>query len=268
MARNKIIRSPRLAQKARKKKTAKVFLLLVLFLVIIGGVLYGFSRPAFRIERIEIVGSSRIPEERVVDTVARGIAGAYMGFIPKSHTLLYPRNSLEKSLIDEFPTFSNVSISLNGLAALHVSVRERETSALWCASVYGCYLIDDTGFVFAAAPAGAERMYYLLEKAATSSPLGIQVIEKERLARIISFLTQLEKLEFDTVKVHFKEGQDIEVFLRGGMRLLLLDDDYARAFTNLETVLAQSDVLPGKRGSPSVAYIDLRYGNKIYFKPR
>ena len=266
--RKKIIRSPRLARKVREKKTARAFLLLVLFLAILGGLLYGLSRPAFRIERIEVVGSSRIPKERVVDTVARGIAGAYMGFIPKSHTLLFPRNSLEKSLIDEFPTFSNVSISLNGLASLHVAVREREPSALWCAGADGCYLIDDTEVVVADAPAGTERMYYLLEKAATSSPLGIQIIEKERLARIISFLTQLERIEFDPVKVQFKDGQDIEVFLSGDMRLLLIDGDYARALTNLETLLAQSDVLPGKRGSPSVAYIDLRYGNKIYFKPR
>lgn len=268
MKRHNIIRSPRLARKARAERTAKAFLLIVLFAFILGGMLYAFSRREFRIEQIEVVGSSRIPEERVVEAVKNELAGAYMGFIPKAHTLLYPRASLEKSLANEFPTFSSVSISLKGLAALHVSVLEREPSALWCAGVYGCFLIDDTGFVFAEAPAGTERLYYHLERDATSSPLGIKTINKEQLARIIYFLTQLEKIEFDPVKAVFEDGHDIEVFLRGGMKIFLIDGDYARALTNLKMLMTQSDVLPGKHGAPDVDYIDLRYGNKIYFKPK
>lgn len=264
----KTIRSPRLARKEKKRKTQKIIFLVLLSVSVCASAVYGLSRPAFRITQIDVSGSSRVPVERITESVRREISGTYLGFIPKAHTLFYPESTIQKELREEFPTFSKVSLSLKHLAALQVAVREREPQALWCAGAFGCFLIDETGFVFAPAEDGTENLYYRLEMEATSSPLGIEVVSANRLAGSISFLKELEKLGFTPERMIFEREQDSEVVLSGNARLLLREGDYSRALSNLQTLLAEGDVLPGTVTSPKVEYIDLRYGNKIYVKPK
>ncbi len=268
MARHKVIRSLRLARKEKKKKLRKGIFSALLSVVALAGAVYGFSRPMFRITEIDVSGSSRVPEASVIEAVKQGIAGTYLGFIPKAHTLLYPKAALKEELAKAFPVFSKVSISLGSLAALRIAVREREPQALWCAGVHSCFLVDETGFVFAPSEMGAEKLYYRLEKEATSTPLGTEVISADRLAAGIAFLEELEKLGFNPERMLFQREMDVEVFLSWNTRLLLKEGDYTRALSNLQILLAEGDVLPGTVASPEVDYIDLRYGNKIYFKPR
>ncbi len=243
-------------------------MLIFLLVALLGGAAYGLSRSVFRITKIDVSGSLQVPEERIVEVVRQGITGTYLGFIPKAHSLLYPRAALKKELIKAFPTFSKVSISRSSLAALHVAVRERQPQALWCAGMFGCFLVDETGFVFAPAETGTEKLYYRLEKEATSSPLGTEVLHSGSLAASVAFLKELQTLGFNPERMLFQREKDIEVLLSDNVRLLLKEGDYARAFSNLRTLLSQGDVLPGTKAVPNVEYIDLRFGNKIYFKPK
>ena len=161
-----------------------------------------------------------MPEERIVEVVRQGITGTYLGFIPKAHSLIYPRAALKKELIEAFPTFSKVSISRSSLAALHVAVRERQPQALWCAGMFGCFLVDETGFVFAPAETGTEKLYYRLEKEATSSPLGTEVLHSGSLAASVAFLKELQTLGFNPERMLFQREKDIEVLLSDNVRLL------------------------------------------------
>ncbi|MDO8619938.1 MAG: hypothetical protein Q7R64_01150 [bacterium] len=268
MARHKVLRSPRLVRKEQKKKVRKTLVVTCLCSLVLALVLYGFSRPQFIISRIEVSGASRVSEASVVELVKRGMEGSYLGFIPKAHSLLFPKADLSYSLTREFPTLSGVSLSLSNLASLHVAVHEREPRAKWCSGAFGCFLIDETGFAFMESLGEEEGQYYRLEKSATSSPLAREVIDTGALSGIISFLTQLEKMEFDPEKAVLVNEQELEVVLSGGARLLLRNTDYARSLVRLQTLLREDGVLPGRSDLSSVSYIDLRYGNKIYFQPR
>ncbi len=264
----KVLRSPRLARKEKKRKVHKAILWSSFSVVLLGSVLYGFSRPAFTITHIEVSGASRVPEARIMELVKEGMQGTYLGFISKAHTLLYPKSALTKTLTGSFPELRGVSLSLRNLASLHVAVHEREPKALWCSGVYGCFLVDDTGFAFVVAPEGSDGLFFRLEKSATTSPLAKIVVSKEELATVLSFLTQLEKLGLDPVKMVFTDEHEREVVLREGSRILFVDKDYTRTLASLGALLREGDVLPGTTDALRVSYIDLRYGNKIYFKPR
>lgn len=267
MPRN-VIRSPRLARKEQKRKTRKTILLSLFSLTVALGVLYGFSRKEFRITSVDVSGAVRVPESLVRSAVEAQLVGTYWGLIPKAHSLLYPKSVLREALTQEFPTFSGVSISLNNLASLRISVREREPLALWCTATQVCFLLDETGFVFAEAEPGMEDLYYRFEREATTTPLGSSVLEKTKLNALMSFLGGLEKLGFTPEKVRFLNERELHVFLQGGMQLLLNENEFERSLANVETLLSENDLLPTRSGLLNVDYIDLRYGNKIYFKPR
>lgn len=271
MARHAVLRSPRRARKERQQMARKVLLLALLCVAILGVALYGFSRPRFRIETIEVLGAARVAKLRVANAVEQELLGSYLGMIPKSHTLLYPKSAIKDRLLHQFPPFSQVSVSLRNLAALRVVVREREPVALWCARE--CVYIDEEGVAFAVAERDASRAYYRLEGAATEVALGTTLIGKKRLARLILFLRQLETLALAPERVVLRavgdiEVGDIEVADESGVRLLLREGEYERALSHLQVLLLEDGVLPRSEEALSVTYIDLRYGNKVYFKPR
>lgn len=261
------LRSSRFARKERRRKAIKLFLLLLAALGVTGGLAYALSRPAFRIRNVELIGATRVPEALAHAILSEKLSGAYFGIIPKAHILFYPGTAISRSLLQRFPSFSQVSISLKNLAALQVAVREREPEALWCIAEHICFFMDDSGFVFEEAGAESERTYYRLEEAATTSPIGKTAIEPARLAKLFAFLKELERLSFEPRRVVFEGAREMEVVLGGGARLLLKENDYARALGNLR-VLLKDEAFPQGKGGLSVSYIDLRYGNKIYFKPR
>ncbi len=268
MARKKILRSPRLAEKARQRQGKKVLLLLSFSVLVVGGILYALSRPEFRITTIEISGYGRVPEDEIRTSVQTTISGFYLGVIPKSHTLFYPNRALKESLLKSFPTFSGVSVSLRSLSLLHVAVHEREPKAMFCATVQDCFLIDGTGFAFTRAEAPTEPLYYRLEREASTPLLGTHIMTEEKLTSLLRFLKNLEEAGLNPEKVVQKEQQELEVVLKDGTRLLLREGEYDRVLVKLKALIGERDLLPQKQGVPVVDYIDLRYGNKIYFKPR
>lgn len=268
MARRKVIRSPRSVRKERVQKNKKIFWLALLFLAVLGGVLYGFSRPEFRITEVEVIGSKRVSEDLVREKVQQELVRTFLGFIPKSHSLLYPKTSIQDALVKEFPAFSRVSLSLRNLSTLRVFVYEREPLALWCDPKEECFLIDETGFIFAPADFGTEHMYYRIEGGVGTETLRDVAISKEKLSKLLSFLKRLEDVNLQPETVLQKEQGELEVLLHGGTRLLLREDGYEKAFISLETLISQHALPVKGSGDLSAAYVDLRYGNKIYFKPR
>lgn len=263
----KTIRSSRFARKERHRKTRRFLLLFLAVFSVGGGLAYVLSRPAFRIQETLLVGVTRAPEETVRALLSEELSGEYLGFIPKAHIIFYPRKAILESLLLRFPSFSRVSLSLKNLAALQVAVREREPEALWCVGERGCFLLDGNGVAFEEANSESERLYYRLEKVATSSPIGRTVIPPLRLAALFSFLKELEQLSLEPRRVVFSGTRDMEVALSDGARLRLRENDYARALANLRALL-WSEALPRSGDGLAVSYIDLRYGNKIYFKPK
>lgn len=261
------LRSSRAARKERKRRAKKLLLFLLAILCLAGGALYALSRPAFRIQRIEFTGVTHIPHESLRALLVEQLSGSYWGVIPRAHILFYPRAAIRRSLLLRFPSLSRVSLSLKNFAELQVSVREREPEALWCVAERVCFFMDRTGFVFEEVGAENDGQYYRLEKSATTSPIGRAVFETERLADLFAFLKGLERLSLEPRRVVFGEAREMSVVLSNGVQLLLKEGAYAKALQSMQ-VLLRDEAIPRAGSELSVSYIDLRYGNKVYFKPR
>src|SRR3989344_4491164 len=98
MARHKVIRSPRLVRKTRKRAVRKVALWSFLSVFLAGAFIYTLLQPEFRIQRIETDGSDTVEKGRIIEFIKAGLRGTYLGFIPREHILFYPRRSLEEEV--------------------------------------------------------------------------------------------------------------------------------------------------------------------------
>ena len=273
MLRRRITRSPRLARLRRRRVLTRIFGALA----IAGSaalLLYALSRPMFFIREITVGGASRVPEEAVLARIRDGLSETFFGVVPRTHALWYPKAALAQRLLFEFPVLAAVELSLSSPHSLHAELRERAPEALWCMTD-SCFFMDGSGFAFSPAPPEAYSKYdrFFAPPEASSTPAAApfgQQIEGTRMAAIRSFLRALEGLSLAPSSVRLGEGDEFFVVLFGGGELRLRGDGrLSEAISRLQALFSEKDVLPRSRsGEVRIEYIDLRHGNKIYFKPR
>lgn len=270
LRRKKTLHSPRLARK-RRRLLARRLLFGAAAAVLLGVALwYGLSRPAFLIADVEVAGAPAATASEISSIAKQELAGAYGFLIPKRSALFYPADAIERGILTHFPQFSAVRVSLKSAGALLLTLAPRQEAALLC-SGGRCFEMDETGFVFAPATAGSEKDALAFSApAGTSTPLGRFAFDQGLLSPLFSLVEGLRRLGIAAREVRVESREEITVALKGGGRLIVRQESsYASLLARLEALLADPNALPGgTAGLSAVSYIDLRYGNKVYVKPR
>lgn len=268
MPRN-VFRSPRLERKRRTQRLKRALLGSLLGVGIVGLLLYALFRPEFRIRTVAIDGEEALPRDKITSHIKSGIEGTYFWLIPKAHTFLFPKKSLEAALLRAFPAFSRVEFTREGLSGVRASVVSRSPYAMWCEE-RECFLLDETGVAFAPAPPEQQSLYYRFvdSAGATSTALARTVVTPVRLRELVSLAASLDALALTPLEFRLERTGELTVLLRGGARLLFPKEGPSAALPRLETLLSEKGLVPRYSADSllGVDYIDLRYGNKIYFK--
>lgn len=271
--------------RARRRRVRALIVLGIL--VLCGGVVYAVSwisyLPQFNISGISVVGAQDIREELITRSLETVLDDGAYRILSRRNIFLYPRTSLEEIISESFPPVKSVRISRPSLLAtdLVVTIEEREPFARWCEEEgEQCYFLDDGGFIYA--PVGdtagtttartIPRAQYIFSggltapKGAASStePIG-QWFVQAHLPGLLSLLTYLGQAGFTVVSAQV-EGQDIFIRLQEGFLVKAsFGADAGTLVKNLELVLS-SDILKGK--TEELEYVDLRFGNRVYYKLR
>lgn len=141
-----------------------------------------------------------------------------------------------------------------------------------------CYFLDASGYVFAKAPAFSGdilvRLYGpLAAEADDAAPAKTDTIGKyylpaSKFPAIRSMVRGVSLLSLTPSSLVRKEDGDYELLLKGGGKILFSDkEDPVRIVSNLDSALS-SDPLKKNMAEKRSAlqYIDLRFGNKVFFK--
>ena len=270
--------------RARRRRTRA--LIAAGILVLCGAVVYAVSwisyLPQFNISGISVVGASGMkvePIERLVEVVLDD--GAYR-ILSRRNIFLYPQAELEQA-VTSLPPVKSVRVTRPSLFATDVVVmiEEREAFARWCLPAQAgtgmqggdCYLMDAGGFIYAPmgwAGAATSSTQYIFagglppreENATSTYPIG-QSFVRAHLPGLLSLLTYLGQAGFTPLGAEVI-GQDILIQLQEGFLVKAsFGADAGTLAKNLELVLS-SDVLKGK--TEALEYVDLRFGNRVYYK--
>ncbi len=258
------------ALRVRRRPTRAITLLV--FVVFIAAAAYGVSAlsylPQFSIERIEVSGVNGVRPALVKAFVATKLWDGSPGFFSESNIFVYPRVGIETALKEFFPRVESARISRESLLgnAITVLITERKPFARWCASDMSCYAMDSSGFVFA--PASTTPRFgtaYVFEGAimSGSSPIG-QMYLPGRFAGVLTLLERLGQAGMSAERISLEGEQDFSVKLSQGFKIhATFGADVGLLVKNLELILA-SEALHGRGGE--IEYIDLRFGNRVYYK--
>lgn len=277
---HKTLRSARQKKRRRNLFRLRVAASVLFFASGIGGLLYLSRSPAITITTVRVEGTETADRELLESSAQNILSEKYLWLFPKRNFFLYPQGALQKSLLDSFKRLETLSMHTPDFKTLVISVTERVPHALWCGTLMDnaagsesapCYFVDERGLLFAQAPSFSGDLYFTYYgDVGKGEPIGKRVLPPESFRALGTFLTSLRTLGFEPIALGI-DGGDITIRLKKGNVLLIsLKEDPGRTLQNLHSFLAGSaaSVVSADQTGDSFHSIDLRFGNKIFFKRR
>ncbi len=283
-----ILNSPRILEikKRRQKLFLKKLSHIGLGLLALGIILAIVSRvDKLNISQVEIVGNKIVETENIQNSVDQALDGNYALVFPRTNIFLYPKQAIVDKLALDFKRLKNITLSIRDNKVLVVSVEERKALYVWCGlspelavsedRESKCYFLDDSGFIFDQAPYFSGDIYFKFFGAIADpqNPTG-QYFSQDDFARLVTLKEMLEDIETKPVALYELGDGDAKIYLSnestapmGPEIIFKMSADFTKLVENLQSALVTEPLLSDfKKKYASLLYIDLRFGNKVYFK--
>lgn len=275
----KALHSSEFHEKKRKEKRVRWGLYVFLTVLIIAVPVFLLRWERFRINQIEVTGTSVVSVVDVERVILSVLNEHYLGVVPKNNDILIPRRAIRKALLQELPRIRSVDFDILDTKHLGIHVEERTPFALYCREVQsflearGCFFLDEEGFIFAPAPAFSGEVYFIYTGGGNLGfPVGESFMSPERFVEVIDFLKSLVTIGVEVKAFELVPGTSIN---KSQYRLRLsdatpvfwyADEDLGLIRADIE-ILISTGVLNNKvLPLDNIEYLDLTIPNKPYWK--
>jgi len=251
----------------KKRFIKKLTFLFLIPLFIFVSIIALFYIPYFKIKKISIEGNSSLDQEKITAEISKYLNDKQFKIFPRDNILILSKKEIINNLLEKFPRLKTVSLIKNFPNSISLKVTEHNSEALFCFKNKddGCAFIDQDGFVFEKAPYFSPGVYLtFLEEATSTWKLNFQVIPEEQFKKLIDFKNLLAGEGIKILQIIIKKEGIYELQTNEGWSILLNEkNDSQLTYQNLKTTL---DQIKDKR--KNLDYIDLRFGNKVFYKFR
>jgi cell division septal protein FtsQ len=257
--------------RAKRRKRRLLFILgtfvvvLLLFAMLVGVTWL----PFLRITTVTVVGASSVNTANAEEIVRQRINDQYFFIIARDNILLYPKSETIDILKRKFPVIENIEIRHSGLNALTVTITERTTRALWCgespSSPSPCFLLDKDGVAYAPA-ADFSGSVYVKYYGAISKSTTKQFVTPDEFHALSAVVSSLRsQVEGDApIAAAIKDG-DVHIDFSSGFELIYSSKDSGADVLERFTLARQAEPFT-KHALSDFEYLDLRFGDKLYYK--
>jgi len=225
--------------------------------------------PQYSVQEIAVAGTQEVSPSLVRAYVESVLAAGSRPFLSPDNIFFFRPAAIAKDIAGFFPRIASARVSRASLLATAVTVRiqERQPFARWCASPETCYMMDESGFVYAPAErvlAQPQTAYAFSGGIATSTnPVG-KYFAPAHLQGLLSLLSSLGQAGFTPQGAAIQTDQDFSVPLEEGFELRAsFGQDPSQLARDLKLIVSSS-ALQGKE--TELEYVDLRFGDRAYYK--
>lgn len=286
--------SDKLREKKRRLRKFKCIVGAIVFVLLLAGVTYISHHPGLRVQQLIVSDLTYTDRAAIELLIKEELEGRYLGLFAKSNSLFVPRSSIKRKISEQFPAVQSVNIDWRGRQVIAVKVSEHSPVARWCdtpvtpaavlthesekevapalpqvpndRSGSRCFVVNAQGVLFAPTTdvsTGMVTFYGTI----TTDPIRQQYSSPAELQMLLDFARLVRRLEIVITEVWTTTGEAYAFVTESGTQLYVsADDDVVSVFTNLETVIARDAI--NKAQFANIAYIDLRFGNRVFYKLR
>jgi len=274
------------SQKYRdKQKTLRgiIIVVVLVFLIAIIGLFswVGYGQK-FKINNIEIKGLSTLSKASVLELVENTLNKKLVFIFPRNNTVLISKRGISYDIKNTFKQSSSVEIILKDLNSIEINIEERKPVGVWCTSrqliteVYTekCYFIDDTGYIFSDAPKFSGNLFFKYYGGNTNAlPIGSRYLSEKIFKERVFFLTSLASLKINPVSYRWGENTDSTITFapqnEKGLKGKIIfnnNDELGSVYDYISSALLHEDFKYLDQKIIEFDYVDLRSGNKIFYK--
>lgn len=233
----------------------------LLFLSIIALFLIFLYSPFYQLESIEVTGTDLTAEDALKTMIERRVKVGVEPLESKS-LIFFSGLYVSREVASELPHVESLQIKKIFPDKLSVKVKERKADLVWCVTENNCFEVDITGVAFKGATDKKEKIE-VIDDTKTNLELGEKAFSENRIEEIIAVKNELkDDFDFETKKIIIPENRSFFVEVNKGFQLRFnFKGDLEKQLKRLELLLEKEidDI-------EDLEYIELRYGNQIYYK--
>ena len=266
------VRTPEFNKKLERRRKIKLGLIIIGLIVLISIPIYILRTEKFLIQSVEIEGNELTKNEDIQKIISDNLDGNYLLIFPKSNLLLYPKEKIAKDLSTKLPRLKDVEVSLINRQTLKVSLSEREPLALYCQNIENpsvpsdCYFLDDEGYIFSKAPSFSGEVYTVYSSDPVyEDPLRSLYMDSDKFRDVHTFMQGLPSINLYP-RVFIKKQDEFNLlFSNYAVMMFKSDADLEKVFSNIKSFFEDGEA---KKDLNRMLYVDMRFGNKIFYKLR
>jgi hypothetical protein len=268
-------RTERARRKHRTRLVTDGAIIGVGLIAVLVGVVAALNTAPLGLHHISVAGSCS--ESAAINSVAQStLVGRWLYLIPRASAVFFPNDTLRAAVVEAFPKVESVEVTRDGFTGVHISVTERKPAALWCgdgvpdadtlrSGVFGeqCYFMDSSGLIYERAPTVTGAAYPRFWGAiARGNPEGSQFVLPAEFTALTLFMRHLRESGSAPLGVLLVDENEMELYDARGTRILLPRGGDLAKRARMVHAVEESGIVSGI----AVEYIDLRFGDKVYFK--
>lgn len=263
---NILITNSKFKPKSKIQIWLKRIIIILFFIFLIVAIYLFLFSPIFKIKQIILIEDDKETIYPKLLNNFETLLNKKNNFFKKNIFFLNNRE-VEKILLNDFPEFKSLAVYKKLPDRVIISFTKRKAEMLFCN--LDCYSVDETGFIFDRF-LKTEGFLFLIVKTDLDIKIGdkivdgkfidfLKTIKNEFGSKIISDLS-IEEFSFskDNLKT-----QDILAKTNEGWKIYFdLSGNPEEQVNNLKQVLE----VEIKENRKNLEYVDLRFGNKIFYK--
>ncbi|MFH1978797.1 MAG: FtsQ-type POTRA domain-containing protein [Patescibacteria group bacterium] len=252
----------------RKKFFRGVFLVFLFSCFLATGLIVGlFQMEKFKIKNIMIKGNHVLVEEDLRNEIKKSLSSKSFNIIPKNRIFYFSKENLTANLFLGFSRLKNVIVEREYPDSLIVFVEERKPVAVLC-NEDGGFFVDENGLVFESSALFSPGVFLrIIDDRESKLAVGQFLLDSNLFKELIIFKKRLDQVS-EIEELRFKKDGVFEFHTKkdngesGWYLVVTQENDLDLIYNNFASFFEEI----AKDQSQDLEYVDMRFGNKIFFK--
>lgn len=261
----------KLKERRKRARTVSIVVWSCAALLLCAAIVGFFYIPAFAIRDIQVEGVGSLSVESIQTRVQESLRGRRYLVFPKKNAFVYSDAAVASDLKTAFPKLDTIVVSLENFHSIKVVVTERKPYATFCGASPDvpqspCLFLDVSGVAYEPAPDFSDNAY-VRWYGGGALVSGARYLAEEKFRSVSALVDAFHSVKLEPMSAYVNEVEDVSVKDRSGLEVRFTLSRKPEEVLNLLRAALISEVLVGKALS-SIEYIDLRFGNRLYYRLR